>query len=204
MFHTIKKRAQSAAEMAVIVTFMVLFMSVFLIVIADRFVEQQKKRYDVMLDDISDVIAAEAQIATAVEDGYARKFSIPTKLKGREYNLTLINYFEVDSFDKLTNFSTLVMFFSDKPAAQKITRLPGNVVGKVVKGENEFVKADGYVFTNCGDEYSQFDQEICTAIDEDLRDYNCYDYCQHIEDEFFDCNVCCILFDKCCEECLEE
>lgn len=181
------KKSQSSLEMAAIITFMLLMMIVFLIVITDRLVEQQERRYSVMLADLADVIESELELGSAVEDGYVRQFYVQPVLRGRSYDLAMLNSFEMN-----TDYSKIILFFSDKPANQHVIKLPGNAVGRVLKGDNEIRKTAGVAFLNCGAEPLDYDYGMCSGLDCDAYHDSIY------EDEVIACNVCCPLFDLCC------
>jgi len=192
------KKAQSAVEIALIITFMLIVMNVFLILVTDKLVDQQTNRYRSMLQDLLDIVDSEVKLASTLEDGYQRSFNLLNDIRGREYSTETVNFF--DKISGATSNSTEISFyFDDKPNDQLVTFLPGNVVGVVVKGTNTVRKEEGFVFMNCNDEDSQFDRGVCTNIQTDLFDFNCDDYLENIGVEgVFSCNVCCVLYNLCC------
>ena len=184
----LSKKAQSSVEVAAIITFMLLTMIIFLIVITDRLVEQQEKKYAVMLDELGDVIEAELELAGSVEDGYNRGFYVQPVLRGRDYDIEFYN-----STTMKTNYSKLVMYYLDDEQDQHIKILPKKAVGNVIKGDNVVVKSDGVAFVNWPIDPFEYAYNACYNI-------ACEDSCEPEGENQEDIqNTCCIKFEMCCE-----
>lgn len=139
-----RKKAQSSVEVALLVGFMFLTFNVFLLVIAHRMVEIQDEKDRLLIEDMSSVIESEITLASTVEDGYERSFTIPKTLKGINYSIELFNSTVLKS-----NYTKLVLKYVDfSETYETVRRLPKNVDGIIYHGENEIVKKDGIVCLN--------------------------------------------------------
>jgi hypothetical protein len=139
-----RKKAQSSVEVALLVGFMFLVFNVFLLVIAQRMVEVQEQKDRQLIEDMSSVIESEILLASGVENGYERTFTIPKTLRGINYSIDLINSTRLKS-----NYSKLVLKYVDfTETYETVRRLPKNVDGIVYHGENEIIKNKGVVCLN--------------------------------------------------------
>ncbi len=138
------KKAQSSIEVALLIGFMFLTFNIFLLVIAQRMVDVQNQKDQVLIEDMSSVIEGEIDLAAGVEDGYSRTFEIPQTLKGINYSVTLIN-----STTMGTNYSELVLkYINFTKTHETVKKLPKNVDGTICKGKNNIVKENGIVLFN--------------------------------------------------------
>jgi len=82
-------KAQSSIEfMTMIGLFMVIFLT-FFAVLGDRMVAFNTKRQADLADDMLYYVESEILMAAQAHDGFYRQFTLPSKLGGEAYNLTL-------------------------------------------------------------------------------------------------------------------
>ena len=138
------KKAQSSIEVTLLIGFMFLTFNIFLLVIAQRMVDVQNQKDRQLIEDMSSVIEGEIELAAGVEDGYSRTFEIPKTLKGINYSVRLIS-----SNTMKTNYSELVLEYVDfTKTYETVKKLPKNVDGIILKGENNISKNAGIICLN--------------------------------------------------------
>ena len=68
------RNAQASIEAALLITFMVLSLTIFLAIAGERLAETFEKKDKELVEDIAFVIESEIKLAAASEDGYFRRF----------------------------------------------------------------------------------------------------------------------------------
>ncbi len=82
-------KAQSSIEfMTMVGLFMVIFLA-FFAVLGDKMVSFNTKKQAELADDMLYFVESEIFMAAEAHDGYSHNFSLPAKLAGQDYNLTL-------------------------------------------------------------------------------------------------------------------
>jgi len=96
---------------------------------------QAKDLYDtkefLQVKDIAIKIGKEIDLTSFVEDGYNRKFEIPEKVNGRDYNISIVN-------NTLTIWTNTTLY---------VTAIQ-NVTGDLKKGSNTITKTNGLMYLN--------------------------------------------------------
>ena len=85
------KRSQSSIEAALVITFMLFVLAVFVGIMAKKGIEIRKNVEYGALKQVVKIVDREVLSAQKSEEGYTRLFSLPEKAEGIPYNLTLIN-----------------------------------------------------------------------------------------------------------------
>ncbi len=191
--------------MAAMITFVLLAMIVFLIIVTNNLVSTQEQKLHESLQHIVDIVENEVETAAIVQDGYVRSFKLPEKLRGKPYTFEFWN-----SHDYSTEFSEVVAYYNESQARPAIATLPGIAGGYIMTGTNEVRKLHGKVFVNCGDEVFEYTEEGCRMISstEAGDSFNGYATCgAYLSDlpgiinegeSQLNCNVCCHRFGLCC------
>jgi hypothetical protein len=122
------KKAQVAAEAAMLITFMTLAFILFFLVISDRYVGLSEQRKDELVVDLGDVIKAEIGLAATAEPGYHREIFLPKTLRGISYNLSFHSFRELN-----TNYSLVII---NSTGYQNVVEVPKYVFGTFCKGKN--------------------------------------------------------------------
>lgn len=193
------KKSQSSIEMASIITFMLLSMTTFLLVISDQMIDKQEKSFNNLLSDIGEIYESEVKLASVVEDGYYREFFILKDIKRRDYTGMIYH-----TNDTISAKSFLSLSFDNTPDEVRTVYFPPRVMGQFVHGNNQLRKENGIIFLNCGNEPVDFTIERCISIDEDDDIEGVYNDCDKyldaltIESTSLKCNVCCKKADICC------
>ncbi|MEM4710819.1 MAG: hypothetical protein QXL18_02660 [Candidatus Woesearchaeota archaeon] len=87
------KKAQTATEFAVLISFILLIFLVFLIVIQTKISQTLKEKNDLYAENMLNTVVTEIRIAEAATDGYQRTFFVPYFLEnGMPYNISIIGY----------------------------------------------------------------------------------------------------------------
>jgi hypothetical protein len=85
------KQAQSSVEASLIISFMVLVFVMFIGAFTLRLKHAQDMQEIESLERMGQNIRSELLIADSVQNGYQRNFSLPSKVGGLPFNITLIN-----------------------------------------------------------------------------------------------------------------
>jgi len=84
-------KAQVSMQFIMAVGFLFVIFVLFIIGLASRYEEINKELEYVLAKDIALKIRREIQLATTLEDGYHRTFTLPEKLEVIDYNITIVN-----------------------------------------------------------------------------------------------------------------
>ncbi len=141
------KGGQSAVEASMLVAIMSVFLLSFLVALGDRGVEAEKKMFESEVEDLAKFISTEVQLAQASEANYARNFSVPSDIRGRNYSLSFYTSAQLYG----TNMSAVVIKTNPPFEIEKMVMLPKNVVrGELCKGYNVVSKnAEGEISIVC-------------------------------------------------------
>ncbi len=124
------RKAQSAVEASLIISFMLLVFVLFVGVFTIRMKYIQDKQQEEGFMIMAENIGSEIEIANNVEKGYQRNFSLPAKAGGLEFNVTLINSTVLGG-----NHTELVL---QSLASRKLTHVEtiklNNVFGQICTG----------------------------------------------------------------------
>lgn len=128
-----KNKAQSSVEFIILVGAVMFFFIGFLIYIESNLAVKEREFINNELMGLASDVKKEIELAHVASEGYSRKFSIPEKINGNDYEIQIIEN------------SVYVRTFDGKYALS----LPVNAVtGNAVKGENLIRKENGRVYLN--------------------------------------------------------
>lgn len=126
-----KNNAQFSIEFIMLIAFMFLVFLGFISVVTSKIIEAKENERQQIAEDIAALARNEIDIAKSMADGYARNFSLPSKIKGNTYTIEIIDDRE------------LVVKYLDK---EYVEFLPEKVVGNVSNGLNEIKKINNIVY----------------------------------------------------------
>ncbi len=139
-------KGQSAVESAMIISFMFLVFTAFLMLVSRRYVDIQEEKDRMLIVDVGDVIKNEVDMALFAENGYYRQFSLPTKLGLKNYSINLTPSYIMNS-----NFSELsIKYVNRTKKFEHVIFLPKNVNGTIINGKNYIAKRNGIICLNKG------------------------------------------------------
>lgn len=123
---TLSKRAQVSFEFLMIFTLVILALSGFIYIINIRLTEIRSEQETLVMKNLARNIENEVVLASSVNNYYVRRFDIPTKLLGKDYDLKIEE-------------NVLVINLLQDNISQKeyFTPLPLNVKGTFVQDINE-------------------------------------------------------------------
>jgi hypothetical protein len=124
-------RAQVAMEFVILVSIVFMVMIVFTAFIMDYTAEEREQREYILLKDVFYAVQGEINLATTVEDGYSRTFTVPQKIEGINFTI----YIE----------DGLLWVMSNK--SEYVDDIP-DLVGNITKGNNTITKDGGVVYLN--------------------------------------------------------
>ena len=128
-----KKTAQGSIEFLILTGVIVLFLTLFFLAIQEGNAERFNDEKLIYVQNVAFSIQDELNIALKSSNGYMRRFEIPEKILGLDYEA------------ELTENVIYVKTFDGKHAiALPIT----NVTGQIVKGTNLIKKENNTVFIN--------------------------------------------------------
>ena len=84
-------RAQLTMEFIIFIAFGFVIMLGFLGIISDRQSILQDRRQLILIKDIAYRIQSEIDVASIVEDGYSRNFTLPQTIEGLPYTAIIVN-----------------------------------------------------------------------------------------------------------------
>ncbi len=84
------KRAQTAMEFVILLSFMMLVFVAFFIIVQQRLISIGQEHNDKGADDALAIVLNEITLAESVSDGYYREFVMPSSINGLRYNITIL------------------------------------------------------------------------------------------------------------------
>ena len=147
------KKSQTAIEAALIITFMLLVLSIFLGIMLYRSQEIKKESETQALAAIDKIIQKEISMAQKAEDGYSRYFQIPAKVGEIPFNLSLINATKLNPASP-TDYAMLVIDASSyrKNLEYVDAAIPKNVFGMLCNNathKNRIRKVNKNIIISC-------------------------------------------------------
>ncbi|RLE42167.1 hypothetical protein DRJ48_04110 [Candidatus Woesearchaeota archaeon] len=143
------KKAQSSIEAALVITFMIFVMITFMGVMVKRMSETEYRQQVLAIERVAGMIKREVELASRVEGGYSRNFTLPLTAGGLRYNVTLINSSSLGA-----NYSELVVeALETRQRVSAVEILPKNVSGEFCVGIdlfNHIQKVGGIIRVECG------------------------------------------------------
>ncbi len=124
-------KSQVAMEFVMLVMLAFMIMAVFSVIARDRMMDLRQEEEYAYLQDVVSYVNSEILIASNVEDGYSRQFSIPSTLNGVIYNI---------SFSQ--------GYITAESVHHEYAARTAEVEGSIAKGQNTISKKNGTVYIN--------------------------------------------------------
>jgi len=135
---TIKKlRAQTSMEFVILTGFMLVAFLVFYIVIQAKLVEANRDVTDKAAMQIETLVVNEITVAESVTDNYYRKFELPQRINGIDYQVKIMA--------GVGNMPEIVVKYSDKERVYFVPQVFVNNSSTVSKGWNNISKVGGII-----------------------------------------------------------
>jgi uncharacterized protein YpmB len=128
-----KNRGQSAIEFLILIGAVFFFFIVFLFAIQSSIVEKSKEGVDLEIREVALIVQDEISLAVGSSDGYSRNFVLPNKIRGRDYNASIIG-------------SLVYVITNDGKHAVSLSVL--NATGQPTIGNNQVRRDAGRVYLN--------------------------------------------------------
>lgn len=126
-------KAQSAVEFASLVTLMFLIFTVFFFAVSTKLTNIQEDNDRLLLEDLGSYVQNELRLANIAEDGYYRTFEVPRTLLGKDYEINITKYEDI-------NHTDLVVRYINHSIDYEYVVPIGNLTGKIDKNKNTTVK----------------------------------------------------------------
>ena len=84
-----KKNAQTAFEFLSIVAFIMLFFTASFLVLSKKINQYQEYKYSEKIDELSNLILEEIELASKMEGSYVSTFSLPKKINNYNYTINI-------------------------------------------------------------------------------------------------------------------
>jgi hypothetical protein len=84
------QKLQSSIEFVIIVGFVMVFFSVFLLIIQENVSTKLEQKQSRMVNELVTEVQDEINLALEASDGYSREFFVPEKIANREYGLAVV------------------------------------------------------------------------------------------------------------------
>ena len=120
-------------EFIVLATFMLLVIVGFFGVTSSKVLEAREDINRKIAEDIADFAYREIEIATSVNDGYKKSFSMPQNVNGVNYSIKIVDNIE------------LTVIYLDY---EHVRFLPSNVTGNITKGLNTISRNNRIIYIN--------------------------------------------------------
>lgn len=140
-------KGQASIESAIIISMMFLILVLFFLTLSNRLVAVHERRSAELLQDIAFIARSEIELAMRSEDGYTRQFTLIKSLRGRDYNLTLINASDIGT----GNFSEIKVEYFEEPKLTYVEGVRRNISGVLLKGNNLIQKRGNFICINRGE-----------------------------------------------------
>jgi hypothetical protein len=124
-------KSQSSLEFLILTGFALVIFITVLALLSKNIYFMNKNKQDILGEDIATKIQKEVLLASNMEDGYKREFSIPSMLGNQDYTISIINN-EVILQKGIQNF------WKEIPS----------VSGNITKGNNIIRKTNGTIYLN--------------------------------------------------------
>ena len=83
------KKAQTAIELIIVMSFLIFFFIIFMGVIQGKIQEKSEEKKTIIIKDIVKTIQEEIDLATKSTDGYRREFKLPEKIINDDYEISI-------------------------------------------------------------------------------------------------------------------
>jgi hypothetical protein len=127
------RKSQSSLEFVIMVGFLLVFFSVFLLIIQENMSAKIDQKQNRMVNELAIEVQDEINLALEASDGYSRDFSVPGKIANKDYNITLLE-------------GSVYLYTTDGKHAVSLP-IP-QVKGDIKKGSNNIRKESGEILVN--------------------------------------------------------
>jgi hypothetical protein len=139
------KKSQMSLELALVIGFMLIVLTVFVSFISSKVVDIKKEKDTKILQDLTNVIKSEIDLAAISENGYRRTFQLPPKLDGADYTIKYDNGTSTGG-----KFTILTTYYNGDPGNEVVIFVAPKIFGSgplntINKGSNTITKSNGYV-----------------------------------------------------------
>jgi hypothetical protein len=166
-----KTNAQFAIEFIILIAFMFLIFLGVIAVITSKIIEAKDAERQGIAEDIAALAKNEIDLAKSATDGYNRNFILPSKIKGNDYSIEIIDNRE------------LVVKYPQTSEEEYVLFLPEKICGDIFIPSNEIDKEKGITCIN-----SNLDEAQCENADNPDPDFN---LCDEIDEELLPGAKCC-------------
>jgi len=128
-----KIKAQFAIEFILLLVFMFIVFLGITTVITSKVLDSKEAANQLLVEDLATLAKNEIDLAMSASNGYTRTFTLPVKLEGNAYGITILGNRE------------LVVTYLDK---EHILFLQENIIGDLNPGANTIRKEAGIVYVN--------------------------------------------------------
>ncbi len=127
------KKLQTSIEFVIMLGFVLLFFSVFLIIVQGNTRSNLEQKNNLIARGIAEEVQDEVNLALEASEGYSREFELPNKIGAIDYDVNII--------DEMVYLNT-----SDNSIALALPIV--NVTGNVQNGTNTIKKENGEILIN--------------------------------------------------------
>jgi uncharacterized protein (UPF0333 family) len=135
------KKAQFSLEFLLLLAVMFIIFTGFLAVTTTKILNAKDRERQQIAEDIAVTVRDEIEFANSLQDGYERTFTLPPKINGNTYTVTVLDNREI------------VVTYLDK---EHVEFLPGGISGTVDVGLNTVRKENGIVYLSNSKDISFF------------------------------------------------
>src|SRR3989338_5851338 len=132
-------KGQSAIEITIITSMMLLIFSVMLVILLNKAGQAQMDQDRQSLEQANKAIADELLMAAFSEEGYVRLFEIPELINGINFTISLLSKATAQNYTEIALKSINHTF-----SFEGVEIVPVFVNGTLVKGQNRIVKKQGW------------------------------------------------------------
>jgi len=127
----LNKKSQFAMEFILLITFMLIVFLGFFAVVSYTITDLEENKKQQAAENIAALVDNEIKLARSVNDGYEKTFTVPKKIEGNNYTISIIENKE------------LVVIYLEY---EYVLFLPENIMGNVSTGLNEIKKNNSIVY----------------------------------------------------------
>ncbi|HLD18986.1 MAG TPA: hypothetical protein VJB90_03175 [Candidatus Nanoarchaeia archaeon] len=147
MLKSASYKGQTSIEAAMLFSFMVLALTVFLLVIGNQYVTAQENRLRAQLKDVTAMIETELSLGVTSQNGYYRQFEIPNLAGGVPFSIQFLNSQQLGPPGSPANYSEVILSFQNSSVQfETYIYLPDNVDGNISHGQVEVKKQNGLLY----------------------------------------------------------
>ena len=128
-----RNNAQFAIEFTTLIAFMFIIFLGFTAVITTKILDAKENERQQISENVAQLAKNEIELAQSVSDGYNRNFTLPVKINGNNYTISILDNREI------------VVNYLDK---EYVTFLKGSIIGNLTAGKNSLRKNSGIVYVN--------------------------------------------------------